>query len=175
MIRIDGYTRNKLDVGINDTVEIKKVEAKESQTITLAPIELLRIMGAEDYLLGVLEGQLGTRGDTIPLNIMRQRIDLVIISTAPRGPVIINSSTQMNVSEETAKAAAAVKEGGVPSITYEDIGGLRNEVTKIREMIELPVRHPELFKRLGVEAPKGVILHGPPSYWQNFAGKSRCK
>src|SRR5919197_3894036 len=84
LIRIDGYTRNKLDVGINDTVEIKKVEAKESQTITLAPIELLRIMGAEDYLLGVLEGQLGTRGDTIPLNIMRQRIDLVIISTAPR-------------------------------------------------------------------------------------------
>src|SRR5919197_3461643 len=84
LIRIDGYTRNKLDVGINDTVEIKKVKAKESQTITLAPIELLRIMGAEDYLLGVLEGQLGTRGDTIPLNIMRQRIDLVIISTAPR-------------------------------------------------------------------------------------------
>lgn len=172
LIRIDGYTRNKLDVGINDTVEIKKVEAKEAQAITLAPTEPLRIMGAEDYLSGVLEGQLVTRGDTIPLNVMGQRIDLVVISTTPSGPVIINSSTQVNVSEETAKAAAAVKEGGVPSITYEDIGGLRNEVTKVREMIELPLRHPELFKRLGVEAPKGVILHGPPGTGKTLLAKA---
>ena len=83
-------------------------------------------MGAEEYLSGVLEGQLVTRGDTIPLSIMGQRVDLVVISTTPSGPVTISRSTQMNVSEETAKAAAAVKEGGVPSITYEDIGGLKN-------------------------------------------------
>ncbi len=172
LIRIDGYTRNKLDVGINETVDIKKVEAKEAQTVTLAPTEPLRIMGAEDYLAGVLEGQLVTRGDTIPLNIMGQRIDLVVISTAPSGPVIINSSTQVNVSEETAKAAAAAKEGGIPSITYEDIGGLKDEVTKVREMIELPLRHPELFKRLGVEAPKGVILHGPPGTGKTLLAKA---
>jgi transitional endoplasmic reticulum ATPase len=72
-------------------------------------------MGAEEYLSGVLEGQLVTRGDTIPLSIMGQRVDLVVISTAPSGPVIINSSTQVYVSEETAKAGAAVKEGGIPS------------------------------------------------------------
>jgi transitional endoplasmic reticulum ATPase len=172
LIRIDGYTRNKLDVGINETVDIKKVEAKEAQTVTLAPTEPLRIMGAEDYLAGVLEGQLVTRGDTIPLNIMGQRIDLVVISTAPSGPIIINSSTQVNVSEETAKAAAAAKEGGIPSITYEDIGGLKDEVTKVREMIELPLRHPELFKRLGVEAPKGVILHGPPGTGKTLLAKA---
>jgi transitional endoplasmic reticulum ATPase len=172
LIRIDGYTRNKLDVGINETVDIKKVEAKEAQTVTLAPTEPLRIMGAEDYLAGVLEGQLITRGDTIPLKIMGQRIDLVVISTAPSGPVIINSSTQVNVSEETAKAAAAAKEGGIPSITYEDIGGLKDEVTKVREMIELPLRHPELFKRLGVEAPKGVILHGPPGTGKTLLAKA---
>src|SRR5918998_298687 len=172
LIRIDGYTRNKLDVGINDAVDIRKVEAKEAQTITLAPTEPLRIMGAEEYLSGVLEGQLVTRGDTIPLNIMGQRIDLVVISTTPSGPVTISSSTQVNVSEETAKAAAAVKEGGVPSITYEDIGGLKNEVTKVREMIELPLRHPELFKRLGVEAPKGVILHGPPGTGKTLLAKA---
>src|ERR671923_59762 len=144
LIRIDGYTRNKLEVGINDTVDIRRVETKEAHQITLAPTEPLRIMGAEDYLAGILEGQLVTRGDTIPLKIMGQRIDLVVISTAPSGPVIINSSTQVNVSEETAKAAAATKEGGIPSITYEDIGGLKDEVTKVREMIELPLRHPEL-------------------------------
>src|ERR687894_2932173 len=172
LIRIDGYTRNKLDVGINDAVDIRKVEAKEAQTITLAPTEPLRIMGAEDDLSGVLEGQLVTRGDTIPLNIMGQRIDLVVISTSPSGPVTISSSTEVTVSEETAKAAAAVKEGGVPSITYEDIGGLKNEVTKVREMIELPLRHPELFKRLGVEAPKGVILHGPPGTGKTLLAKA---
>jgi transitional endoplasmic reticulum ATPase len=172
LMRIDGYTRNKLDVGINETVDIKKVEAKDAQTVTLAPTEPLRIMGAEDYLAGVLEGQLVTRGDTIPLNIMGQRIDLVVISAAPSGPVIITSSTQVNVSEETAKAAAAAKEGGIPSITYEDIGGLKDEVTKVREMIELPLRHPELFKRLGVEAPKGVILHGPPGTGKTLLAKA---
>ena len=158
--------------GINDTVEIKKVEAKRLKLITLAPTEPLRIMGAEDYLSGVLKGQLVTRGDTIPLNVMGQRIDLVVISTTPSGPVIINSSTQVNVSEETAKSAVAVKEGGVPSITYEDIGVLRNEVTKVREMIDFPLRYRELFKRLGVEAPKGVILHGPPGTGKTLLAKA---
>src|SRR5918911_2897882 len=172
LIRIDGYTRNKLGVGINDTVDIRKVEAKQAQSITLAPTEPLRIMGAEGYLSGVLEGLLVNRGDTIPLSIMGQRIDLVVISTAPSGPVKINSSTQVNVSEETAKAAAATKEGGIPSITYEDIGGLKDEVTKVREMIELPLRHPELFRRLGVEAPKGVILHGPPGTGKTLLAKA---
>jgi transitional endoplasmic reticulum ATPase len=172
LIRIDGYTRNKLDVGINDSVEIRRIDTKEAQSITLAPTEPLRITGAEEYLSGILDGQLVTRGDTIPLNIMGQRVDLVVISTTPNGPVTINRSTQINVSEETAKAAAAMKEGGVPSITYEDIGGLRNEVTKVREMIELPLRHPELFKRLGVEAPKGVILHGPPGTGKTLLAKA---
>jgi transitional endoplasmic reticulum ATPase len=172
LIRIDGYTRNKLDVGINDTIELRKVEAKDAQSITLAPTEPLRIMGAEEYLAGILDGQLVNRGDTIPLNTMGQRVDLVVISTTPGGPVIIKGSTQISVSEESAKAAAAVKEGGVPAITYEDIGGLRDEVTKVREMIELPLRHPELFKRLGVEAPKGVILHGPPGTGKTLLAKA---
>lgn len=172
LIRIDGYTRNKLDVGINDNVEIRKVEARDAQSITLAPTEPLRIIGAEEYLSGVLEGQLVSRGDTIPLNIMGQRVDLVVLSTSPSGPVIVKSSTKVNVTEESAKAAAAAAEGGVPSITYEDIGGLRDEVTKVREMIELPLRHPELFRRLGVEAPKGVILHGPPGTGKTLLAKA---
>src|ERR687893_220262 len=172
LIRIDGYVRNKLGVGINDTVDIKKVQAKDAQSITLAPTEPLRILGAEEYLASFLEGQLVTRGDTIPLNIMGQRVDLVVISTNPSGPVIINDSTQVTVSEETAKAVAATREQAVPTITYEDIGGLRDEVTKVREMIELPLRHPELFKRLGVEAPKGVILHGPPGTGKTLLAKA---
>src|ERR671916_171867 len=172
LIRIDGYARNKLGVGINDTVDIKKVQAKDAQSITLAPTEPLRILGAEEYLASFLEGQLVTRGDTIPLNIMGQRVNLVVVSTNPSGPVIINNSTQVTVSEETAKAIAATREQAVPTITYEDIGGLRDEVTKVREMIELPLRHPELFKRLGVEAPKGVILHGPPGTGKTLLAKA---
>jgi transitional endoplasmic reticulum ATPase len=172
LIRIDGYTRNKLDVGINDTVEIRKVETKDAKSITFAPTEPLRIVGAEQYLGEYLNGQLMTKGDTIPLNVMGQRIDLVVISTNPSGPVIINDSTNIKVSEESAKAIQISKEGGVPSITYEDIGGLGNAVERVREMIELPLRHPELFKRLGVEAPKGVLLHGPPGTGKTLLAKA---
>lgn len=162
LIRIDGYTRNRLDIGINDSIELKKVESREAKSITLAPTEPLRIVGAEEYLMEYLNGALMTKGDTVPISVMGQRIDLVVISTNPSGPVIISDSTKITVSEESAKAVQVSKEGGVPSITYEDIGGIRNEVARVREMIELPLRHPELFKRLGVEAPKGVLLHGPP-------------
>ncbi|HEU4483546.1 MAG TPA: CDC48 family AAA ATPase [Nitrososphaeraceae archaeon] len=162
LVRIDGYTRNKLDVGIGDTIEVKKVESKDAKSITLAPTEPLRIIGAEQYLAESLNGQLMSKGDIIPLNVMGQRIDLVVISTDPSGPIIINDATKVSVSEDSAKAVQASQEGKVPSITYEDIGGIRNEIARVREMIELPLRHPELFKRLGVEAPKGVLLHGPP-------------
>src|SRR2546422_3891101 len=172
LIRIDGFTRNRLDVGINDTIEVRKVESKDAKSITLAPTEPLRIVGAEEYLVEYLNGALMSKGDTIPINVMGQRIDLVIIATNPSGPVIINDSTKITVSEESAKAAQIAKEGGVPSITYEDIGGIRNEVGRVREMIELPLRHPELFKRLGVEAPKGVLLHGPPGTGKTLLAKA---
>jgi transitional endoplasmic reticulum ATPase len=172
LIRIDGYTRNKLDIGMNDTLDVRKVESKDAKSITFAPTEPLRIVGAEEYLAEYLNGTLMTKGDTVPINVMGQRIDLVVISTSPSGPVIINDSTKIAVSEENAKAVQISKEGGVPSITYEDIGGFRDEVARVREMIELPLRHPELFKRLGVEAPKGVLLHGPPGTGKTLLAKA---
>src|SRR5687767_6229833 len=172
LVRIDGYTRNKLDVGIGDTIEVKKVESKDAKSITFAPTEPLRIIGAEQYLAESLNGQLMTKGDIIPLNVMGQRIDLVVISTDPSGPIIINDATKVTVSEDSAKAVQASQEGKVPSITYEDIGGIRNEIARVREMIELPLRHPELFKRLGVEAPKGVLLHGPPGTGKTLLAKA---
>ena len=172
LIRIDGYTRNRLDVGINDQIEVKRVESKDANSITFAPTEPLRIVGAEEYLAEYLNGQLMTKGDTIPLNVMGQRVDLVVISTSPSGPVIVTDSTKITVSEESAKALKVSKEGGVPSITYEDIGGIGDAVGRVREMIELPLRHPELFKRLGVEAPKGVLLHGPPGTGKTLLAKA---
>ena len=172
LIRIDGYIRNKLDVGINDTIEVRKVQSKDAKSITFAPTEPLRIVGAEEYLGEYLNGQLMTKGDTIPISVMGQRIDLVVISTNPSGPVIISDSTKITVSEESAKAVQISREGGAPSITYEDIGGLGDAVGRVREMIELPLRHPELFKRLGVEAPKGVLLHGPPGTGKTLLAKA---
>ena len=172
LVRIDGFLRNRLDVGINDSVEIKKVQSKNAQKVTLAPTEPLRIVGAEGYLKEYLLGSLLNTGDIFPLSIMGQRVDLVVISTKPSGPVLIDDSTEITVSEESEKAVQVSKEGGVPSISYEDVGGIKNEVSRLREMIELPLRHPELFKRLGFEAPKGVLLHGPPGTGKTLLAKA---
>ena len=173
LIRIDGLIRNRLDVGINDLIEIRVVESKSAKSITFAPIEPLRIMGAEEFLAEYLDGTLMTKGDTIPISVMGRRIDLVVISTNPSGPIIINNSTEIIVSEESSKAVEIAKGGGgTASITYEDIGGLGDAVSRVREMIELPLRHPELFKRLGVEAPKGVLLHGPPGTGKTLLAKA---
>ncbi|RPJ29481.1 MAG: AAA family ATPase [Nitrosopumilales archaeon] len=172
LVRIDGYLRNRLDVGINDSVEIKKVQSKSAEKVTLAPTEPLRIVGAEGYLQEYLLGGLLSTGDIFPLSIMGQRVDLVVISTKPSGPVLMEDSTEVTVSEESEKAVQVAKGDGAPSISYEDIGGIKNEVSRLREMIELPLRHPELFKRLGVEAPKGVLLHGPPGTGKTLVAKA---
>ncbi len=171
LIRIDGHIRNRLDTGINDLIEIRIVESSNANSITFAPIEPLRIMGAEEFLAEYLNGSLMSKGDTIPINVMGRRIDLVVIATNPSGPVIIDNSTEIIVSEESTKAAEIAK-GKNALITYEDIGGLGDAVSRVREMIELPLRHPELFKRLGVEAPKGVLLHGPPGTGKTLLAKA---
>ena len=172
LVRIDGYLRNRLDVGINDSVEIKRVQSKSAEKVTLAPTEPLRIVGAEGYLQEYLLGSLLSTGDIFPLTIMGQRVDLVVISTNPSGPVLMEDYTEVTVSEESEKAVQVAKGDGTPSISYEDIGGIKNEVSRLREMIELPLRHPELFKRLGVEAPKGVLLHGPPGTGKTLLAKA---
>ncbi len=172
LLRMDGFIRSRLDVGINDLVEIKVVESKTAKDITFAPTEPLRIVGVEEYLAEYLNGTLMTKGDTVPISVMGRRIDLVVISTHPSGPVIINDTTDILVSEESSKAVQISKEGTASSITYEDIGGLGDAVARVREMIELPLRHPELFKRLGVEAPKGVLLHGPPGTGKTLLAKA---
>ena len=171
LIRLDGYIRNRLYVGIDDKVEIRKAEAKNAKSITLAPTEPLRIVGAEEYLAAVLQGQIVTKGDIVPLGIMGQRVDLMVVSTnPPKGSLIITNSTRIVVSEEIAKGLS--KQEGLLSVTYEDVGGVKDEITKIREIIELPLRHPELFKRLGVEAPKGVLLHGAPGTGKTLLAKA---
>jgi transitional endoplasmic reticulum ATPase len=169
IIRIDGYTRNNAGAGIDEKVDIKRVDAKEAKKITIAPTEPLRIMGGEEYLKQILENRVISRGDLIPLGIMGRRINLIVTGfQPPAAAVIVVPSTQVVLSEKPTKVLATE----IPRITYEDIGGLTDEIRKVREMIELPLRYPELFERLGVEAPKGVLLHGPPGTGKTLLAKA---
>ena len=167
-IRIDGTTRRNAGISIDDKVKVRKAMAKKAEKITLAPTEDLRIVGAEGYLLQLLNGHVVTKGDAIELNIMGRRLDLIVTSFSPPAEaVIINDTTQIKISEKPAK-----EEMKIPRVTYEDIGGLENEIKMVREMIELPLKHPELFERLGIEAPKGVLLHGPPGTGKTLLAKA---
>jgi transitional endoplasmic reticulum ATPase len=168
LIRIDGYTRNNIGVGIDDKVNVRRVNVKKAEQVILAPTEELNIVGLEDYLPELLEGRVVTRGDIIPLNIMGRRIGFAVSSTSPTDTAsLIDSHTEFIIGS-VPKAAAK----GVPRVSYEDIGGLKNEVHKVREMIELPLRHPEIFDRIGIEAPKGVLLHGPPGTGKTLLAKA---
>ena len=168
LIRIDGYTRNNIGVGIDDTVSVRKVNVEKAEQIILAPTEELNIVGLENSLPELLEGRVVTRGDMIPLNIMGRKIGFAVTSTSPTDAAsLIDSNTEFIIGS-IPKAAAK----GVPRVSYEDIGGLKNEVQKVREMIELPLRHPEIFDRIGIEAPKGVLLHGPPGTGKTLLAKA---
>ncbi|MDI6655008.1 MAG: CDC48 family AAA ATPase [Candidatus Hydrothermarchaeota archaeon] len=169
IIRLDGSTRRNAGAGIDDRVAVKKIEAKHAAKIKLAPTEPLRIVGGESYLRQFLENRVVTRGDLIEINLMGRKIGLIIVAAQPHAEaVIISYETEVEISEKPARET----EARIPRITYEDIGGLRDEVQKVREMIELPLKHPEIFERLGVEAPKGVLLHGPPGCGKTLLAKA---
>jgi transitional endoplasmic reticulum ATPase len=168
LIRIDGTVRRNAGVSIDDKVKIRKIHTAPAEKILFSPTQSLKIQGGEAYLAHNLEGRVITRGDIVELNIMGSRVDLVIVSIKPAtDSVIIGSRTVIEVSDRPVKEMPYI-----PRISYEDIGGLGDEVRKVREMIELPLRHPELFERLGVDAPKGVLLHGPPGTGKTLLAKA---
>ena len=168
IIRIDGSTRRNAGTGIDERVDVKKVVAKNAEKITFSPTEQLRLQGGEDYIKQIMEGRAFAKGDVLMLNVMGNKIDLVVTSFAPAADAIMmSSSTEVKITEKPTGT-----NGEIPKVSYDDIGGLGIEVKKIREMVELPLRHPELFKRLGVEAPKGVLLHGPPGTGKTMLAKA---
>ena len=168
-IRLDGTTRRNAGVSIGDRVEVKKADSKNAERITFSPIGELRLQGGEEYLAQALEGRAFAKGDVLSMNIMGNRIDLVVTSFAPTGDaVVMVPGTKVKINTKPVS-----KEGmDVPKVSYDDIGGLGDAVRQVREMIELPLKHPELFKRLGVEAPKGVLLHGPPGTGKTMLAKA---
>lgn len=169
IIKIDGITRHNIGASIGEKVTLKKVDAKQAEQITLSPIEKLSAEGLQDYMQANYMGHVFTTGDTvIATTQLGGRTQLVVTNTVPSAkPVIVTEQTEFKLGSMTKSV-----DNSIPRITYDDLGGLRNEVQKIREMVELPMRHPELFEKLGVEAPKGVLLYGPPGTGKTLLAKA---
>jgi len=159
-VRIDSSLRRNLSASIDDIVEIRKIDASLADRITFAGVEESVIIRDPNRLVRMLENRVITKGDILSFNAMGRRIDFIVIDYAPRADAVrIHLETNITISEKSHKE---IEELESRRVTYEDIGGLEEEIQKIREMIELPIRHPELFKRIGIDPPKGVLLHGPP-------------
>jgi transitional endoplasmic reticulum ATPase len=186
VIRIDGQLRQQAEVGIDDRVEVEKADVNPAKRVTIALPQNLRIGGnVGPYVRDKMSGQAVTKGQTVrfPLGFgfmggQRQAVPMRIAKTEPSGTVIVTDSTEVEISERPAEQFQG-ETGGVggdgeatPDVTYEDIGGLDRELEQVREMIELPMRHPELFTRLGIEPPKGVLLHGPPGTGKTLIAKA---
>ncbi len=166
VIRIDGLIRNNSGVAIGDTVAIKKIKAPPAERIVVAPLEAIPPID-EKYLADALESVPVTKGDNIMIPYFGGRLTFQVLGVAPiADAVLITQRTVFAISEkgETLR--------GVPQVSYEDIGGIKDEIQKVREMIELPLRHPEIFEKLGVEAPKGVLLYGAPGTGKTLLAKA---
>ncbi|QPV62595.1 CDC48 family AAA ATPase [Halosimplex litoreum] len=185
VIRIDGRLRQEADAGIDDNVDVEKADVNPAARVSVALPQNLRVRGNVGPMIrNNLSGQAVTEGQTVPVSfglgplssMSGQKIPLKIAGTEPSGTVVVTDSTEVDVAEKPAEqitgAAPGAAEGGAPDITYEDIGGLDDELEQVREMIELPMRHPELFETLGIEPPKGVLLHGPPGTGKTLMAKA---
>lgn len=179
-VRIDGFTRQNADVSIGERVTIRKADETKAERLVLAPPEEASVQFGSDAA-GMVKRQILKRPvaqrDIVPVMsstnhpFMRspgQAIPLIAVETDPSGVVLITEDTQVELREEP--ISGFEKTGG--GITYEDIGGLQNEIQRVREMVELPMKHPQIFQKLGIEPPQGVLLHGPPGTGKTLLAKA---
>ena len=167
IIRVDGLVRNNAGVAIGDTVVVRKIKAIPAEKVIVAPLEAIPPID-ERYLADALESVPLIKGDNVMVPYFGGRLTFQVIGVTPAGSdaVLVTQKSVFHIAEkgETLR--------GVPQVTYEDIGGLKDEIQKVREMIELPLRHPEIFEKLGIEAPKGVLLFGPPGTGKTLLAKA---
>src|ERR671938_392094 len=166
IIRVDGLVRNNAGIAIGDTVIVKKIKAVPAEKVIVAPLEAIPPID-ERYLADALESVPLIKGDNVMVPYFGGRLTFQVIGVTPAADaVLVTQKTIFHIAEkgETLR--------GVPQVTYEDIGGLKEEIQKVREMIELPLRHPEIFEKLGIEAPKGVLLYGPPGTGKTLLAKA---
>ena len=170
IVRMDGTIRKNAGVGLGDEVTIRKADVKEAKKVIVAPTEPMRFGGDfVEWFHSRLIGRPVVRGDYIKVGILGQELTFVVTATTPAGIVQITEFTDFTVTEKPVKE---VSKAAVLGVTYEDIGGLKDVVQKVREMIELPLKHPEIFEKLGIEPPKGVLLYGPPGTGKTLLAKA---
>ncbi|MEM0383893.1 MAG: CDC48 family AAA ATPase [Candidatus Caldarchaeum sp.] len=168
IIRIDGEIRRNAGVSVGEYVRISKTTAKPATKIVLAPFEPLPFVGDFGRIVrSQLLNMPVAKGDVIVVPVLGMGVELKVSSTSPSPTVMVTEGTVVEISTTPAKRLEEVS-----GISYEDIGGLHDELQRIREMIELPLKHPELFKHLGIEPPKGVILYGPPGTGKTLIAKA---
>ena len=197
IIRMDGIVRKNARTGIGELVRIRKADVKEAKKVIIAPARKgVMIKASPDVFKQGLLGRAILKGDIVSLGGTKRRrltmsdspffddvfsllddslmgfglgdIKFIVVDTAPKQAVIVSEHTEVVFNPE----AVEIEEESIPEVTYEDIGGLDEEIKKVREMIELPLKHPEIFERLGVDAPKGVLMHGPPGTGKTLLAKA---
>ncbi|MFH0737560.1 MAG: CDC48 family AAA ATPase [Candidatus Micrarchaeota archaeon] len=168
MIRMDGILRQNVGVGLGEKVRAEPVQVKVAKKIVLAPQEAVRYsVGFDQYVKKRLIGKPLLKGNLLPVGIFGTSIPLIVAQVFPQGPVMVSEETEVRINKEPIKEMK-----NVPNITYDDVGGLKSTIQKVREMIELPLRHPEIFERLGIDPPKGILLYGAPGTGKTLLAKA---
>ncbi|MGA3296867.1 MAG: CDC48 family AAA ATPase [Candidatus Bathyarchaeia archaeon] len=169
IVRMDGLIRRNAGVALNEYVNFRKADVKDAQAIIFAPTDV-RLSVDEEFVSFVKRRFMDMpfiEGDMTLLSIFGSAVPLIVTRTRPHGAVKIIETAHVQVLSEPTP-----EKKGIPIVTYEDIGGLHEEIQRIREMVELPLRHPELFQRLGIEPPRGVFLYGPPGCGKTLLAKA---
>jgi len=169
IVQIDGITRENAKIGLDEKVKVQKVENKPARKITLSPLTVTGGLQKDKdakYIGSLIEGLPLTSGDKVRARLFGTKTcDFIVEDTIPDGVVSVSSTTLIRVKSKEGKIEKA-------KISYEDIGGLSTQVQRIREMIELPLKYPEVFDRLGIEAPKGVLVYGPPGTGKTLTARA---
>ncbi|MEM3400019.1 MAG: CDC48 family AAA ATPase [Candidatus Micrarchaeia archaeon] len=167
IIRLDGILRHNAGASVDDFVYVRKADCKEAKEIRLAPTQEITFHpDFVEYFHEKIMNMPLTVGNSIVLEVMGRGLSFYVVSSTPRGIVQVTPNTKIDISTKPAKQEAII------GVRYEDIGGLKDEIEAIREMVEIPMKHPEVFKKLGITPPKGVLLHGPPGCGKTLLAKA---
>jgi len=168
IIRMDGVLRSNAGVSLDEEVEISVIEPKPVKKITLSPTQGIQYgSGFIEYVHERILNKPFIKGNKLLVDVMGTPLTFIITATSPIGPIVVTEETVITIGKKPVEEKA-----GVPTIRYEDIGGLREEIETIREMIEVPMKYPQVFKKLGVSPPKGVLLYGPPGTGKTLLAKA---